>query len=241
MAVAPVRRPLADGSWHNGAAKAGGRGAGTITHLYLVRHGESLSNTEHRHCGRPPGPPLTARGRLQAAAAATILSGFTPPPSVVVSSPLLRALETAQALAGRMGASISVRHDLREVDFGAWEGLDHADLAAVPGYHAYHRDPEGHPPPGGERLSDIRVRVTRCLETIAGERAGRAVAVFSHYDPMVAFYLAVVGGDYSAAPDLSLSNGAIARFEHDGGRWRFVGVDRRAALAGAEERLEAGP
>lgn len=212
-----------------------------ITHLYLVRHGQSHSNVEHRHCGRPPGPALTARGRLEAEAAAALLLASAPAPTVIVSSPLLRALQTAQALAARSGGAVRVVSDLREVDFGDWEGMDNAALADVPDYAVYHRDPEGHPPPGGERLSEIRARVVKCLERAVRDHPGAAIAAFSHHDPMLAFYIHVAGGDYGVASELSLSNAAIVRFAHDGTRWRFVGVDRRAALAGADERREAAP
>jgi broad specificity phosphatase PhoE len=205
-----------------------------MTHLYLVRHGESFSNVDHRHSGRPPGPPLTARGRLQAEAAASILAASVPAPALVVSSPLLRALQTAQALAARLAGGVRVEGDLREVGFGRWEGLDDAALMGVEGYAEYHRDPEGHPPPGGERLSEIRVRMTRCLDALARLGAGGAIAAFSHYDPMLAFYMHVTGGDYRDRQELSLSNVAIAHFRHDGQKWHFLGVDRRASLAGAE-------
>jgi ribonuclease H / adenosylcobalamin/alpha-ribazole phosphatase len=215
------------------------REASPITHLYLVRHGQSFSNVERRYCGRPPGPPLTARGRLQAAEAATILMASTPSPTLVVSSPLLRALETAQALAALLGASVAVHPDLREVGFGAWEGLDRDALTRIPEYRDYKRDSENHPPPGGERMSEIRARMIECLDDVARTHAGEAIAAFSHYDPMIAFYRHATAGESAAAPTLSIPNAAILCFEHDGERWRYAGAERRAALAGADERQEA--
>lgn len=82
-----------------------------LTEILLVRHGQSHSNVEGYFRAVPPGPGLTARGRLQAEAACERLLGFGVRPVRIVSSPLLRAMETAAPLCAalRLEAEVEPR------------------------------------------------------------------------------------------------------------------------------------
>ncbi|MCL6596199.1 MAG: histidine phosphatase family protein [Firmicutes bacterium] len=198
--------------------------------LYLVRHGESWSNVEHRLCGLPPGPGLTPRGLGQARAAAERLLRRAPRPHAVLSSPLRRARETAAPYALAVGLAVQVVDDLRELGFGDWEGRTDADLAPLPAYRAWRDDPEGWVPPGGERLSESGERMLAAL-TAHADRLGRGVIVaFGHHDPMLAFHHRAVGaaGPY---PSIAIPNACILHYVRDGLGWRFVDADRSAREA----------
>jgi len=200
--------------------------------LYLVRHGESISNVERRHCATPPGPPLTERGRRQAERVAALLWEARPRPTVLLTSPLLRAQDTCRPLAVRLGVTPEVVPGLREIGAGAWEGALHSELAKRYGaaYTAWIHDPEGHPPPGGECLSEAGERMERALAAALAHHPGAAVAAFSHMDPMLGFHVRVTGGDFSTYPALPLGNAAVLtyRYEDTTGRWQFVHYDERA-------------
>jgi broad specificity phosphatase PhoE len=213
--------------------RTGGPGL-TTTRLVLVRHGQSFSNVEHRLCGLPPGPALTPLGERQADRAARIVLATGEEPTVLLTSPLRRTRETARALSVRTGLEPEIVDDLRELQFGQWEGITRAEMLEDPHWQRWSRDPENFPPPGGERLSEAGARVARTLGEAARAHAGGSIAAFSHHDPMLAFYVQVTGGSWADYPNLAIPNTCILTFEYDGEAWTYLGVDRRAAIKSVE-------
>src|ERR1700746_456756 len=121
--------------------------APTIT--ILLRHGDTRLAPEHRFSGLRD-LPLSASGTRQAQAAACRLAASAPI-DAVVSSPLQRAVPTAAIAAAELGLTAVIDDDLRETDFGEWDGFTLEEIqqrwpaaAAV-----WRRDP-GQAPPGGE-------------------------------------------------------------------------------------------
>src|SRR5215210_3099803 len=96
-----------------------------VTRIYLARHGESDWNAENRFQGHSDRP-LTSRGREQAVALAGVLEGTRV--DAIYTSPLRRALETAEIVAGRIAVGMSAIEALREVDVGGWAGLSRAEV-----------------------------------------------------------------------------------------------------------------
>ncbi|MCU1678833.1 MAG: pspA 2, partial [Frankiales bacterium] len=118
------------------------------TTFVLVRHGVTAYTVAKRFCGSTDAP-LNERGTAMAAAAAGRLverAGV----SVVVCSPLLRTRGTAEVIAAATGASLHVEDDLRECDFGEWEGLTflEAQERFPDEITAWLADPEAAPPGG---------------------------------------------------------------------------------------------
>src|SRR5215470_16228181 len=93
--------------------------------LLLIRHGESTWNVEHRLPGQLPGIELTAQGQAQAKRLAAALSGL--PLSAIISSPLERAVETAEFLAEGRAPTIQLEPDLMDIDLGHWSGQNRED------------------------------------------------------------------------------------------------------------------
>jgi broad specificity phosphatase PhoE len=156
---------------------------GEPTRLLLLRHGETEFSAQRRYCGRSD-PPLTERGRMQADAAARHLAG-QPGITAVVSSPLLRALETAEPVAARLGVPLTVHDALIETDFGAWDGLTFAEAAACD--EELHRrwltDPTV-TPPGGESFDAVARRVGTAGQDLVAAHPSTAVVVVSHVTPI---------------------------------------------------------
>src|ERR1700737_4566748 len=90
--------------------------------LLFIRHGQTTWNVEHRLPGQLPGIALTDIGRQQAAQLADALTVL--PISVVISSPLERASETAEIIAQPHKLAIQFEPDLMDLDVGPWAGLD---------------------------------------------------------------------------------------------------------------------
>jgi broad specificity phosphatase PhoE len=139
------------------------------TRLVLARHGETAWSRSGRHTGRTD-IPLTDLGRKQAAHLGAALAGRTF--TRVLSSPLGRAVDTAR-IAG-FGDRVELDPDLREWDYGVFEGRTRADIAGeIPGWTVW-----THPIAGGESLVELGERADRVIEAILP--IGGHVLVFSH-------------------------------------------------------------
>jgi probable phosphoglycerate mutase len=138
-------------------------------HAWLIRHGETEWAALGRHTGRTD-IPLTDHGRAEASAVAGRLAGHRF--SLVLSSPLSRALETAR-LAG-FADVVATSDDLLEWDYGADEGLTTPQIRERrPGWTIWNDGPEG-----GETADDVAARVDRVIARIR-EGEGDAL-VFAH-------------------------------------------------------------
>jgi len=151
---------------------------GTPTRFLLLRHGQTELSGERRYSGRGD-VPLTAIGHEQAKAAAARLAHLDF--AAVVSSPLRRARQTAEAVTGQ----VELHDGLIETDFGAWERLTFAEAAA--------RDPELHGrwvgdpsvrPPGGESFDEVLTRVSTARDDLVRRYAGETIVVVSHVTPI---------------------------------------------------------
>jgi broad specificity phosphatase PhoE len=152
---------------------------GAMPTLYLIRHGEN-DFTGKRLVGRRPGVHLNDRGREQAALVADSLK--TIKFRKIYSSPLERAVETAEPLARSLKKKIVFLDLLAEVDFGVWTGQSLSALRKLPEWEDLMTDPDwGFP--GGESLPSVRERVRQMLSTVTAE-AGKndRIALFTHGD-----------------------------------------------------------
>ena len=143
--------------------------------LILIRHGDLGARRRGRYIGRTDAP-LSAEGRRQAAALAGPLARLNGASLLV--SPLRRTRETA-AIALGPGANFTVDSDLREIDFGHWEGMGFAEIlaadpAAVDRWAALAEDFTF---PEGESIGNFRTRIGAAAGRIAADPAGTAVVV----------------------------------------------------------------
>lgn len=158
----------------------------TVTTLLLVRHAESTWSADRRFAGSSD-PPLSEAGCRQAADLADVLGAEQAEDVVdlVVTSPMLRARQTAAPIAARLGAPVAVDDRLRETDFGAWEGRTFAEAAdGWPAAMAAWLASTTVPPPGGESFAQTTRRVRRWRDRSLHEHAGRRLVVVSHGTPV---------------------------------------------------------
>jgi broad specificity phosphatase PhoE len=149
--------------------------------LHLVRHGETAHNAGSITLGRED-VPLNELGRRQVAALGLRLA--REPLDVIYASPLLRAQETARAIAGERDVSIETCADLIEMDVGETENLPYSDVAQrFPGFLEAWRGP--HPEdivmPGGESLRDVATRADAFLRDLRASQAERVVVVTHNF------------------------------------------------------------
>lgn len=164
--------------------------------LTLVRHGETTANVEGVWHGSTD-TPLTATGRRQAAALASWLARHHADVSAVYTSDLLRAAETARAIARALGLEPRPDPALREYDLGAWEGITFRELFER--YRLWDRlreDPH-FAPHGGETPLGVAERVVAALRRIAAEHRGERVVVVTHGGGLSMALGTLLDGDYT--------------------------------------------
>jgi probable phosphoglycerate mutase len=139
-------------------------------------------SAEKRYAGTSD-VPLTDAGAGQAAAAAKRLASAEL--DVIVTSPLPRASQTAEAVASAVGASVVVDEGFRETDFGAWEGLTFAAVRDrwPDEMAAWLADPSV-APPAGESFVAVRERVRAALDRVLAGYQSRRVLIVSHVTPI---------------------------------------------------------
>lgn len=150
-----------------------------MSRIFLIRHGQVQLNEENTYVGSTD-VPLNATGRSQAAQVAHCLETETI--KAIYSSDLQRARETAEIIASHLNLSVSAVPELRELDYGDWEGVaearvrsDYSDI-----FLKWRRNPVEVPVPGGETLGELKERVFPAFLRIAGNHAGEDIAVIAH-------------------------------------------------------------
>jgi broad specificity phosphatase PhoE len=150
--------------------------------LYLIRHGATANNRARppRLQGRRTDPGLSDEGCQQARLTADALADL--PLGTVYTSPLLRARETAEAIARPHGLPIEIVEDLIEVDVGQWEGRTWEEIQRTDpeAYRLFAADAGVHPYLGGENFGSLQARVVPALGRLMAQNLGRVVAVVGH-------------------------------------------------------------
>ena len=152
-----------------------------MTTFLLIRHGETDANGKWL-AGWTPGLHLNARGRRQAEYLAEVLA--TPVITAVYTSPLERALETAEPIARRHGLSPRPVQDLGELLFGDWEGMSFVELDGREDWRRFNTCRGNVRPPGGELMMESQVRMARQLECLAKRHPHEQIGLVSHGDPL---------------------------------------------------------
>lgn len=178
--------------------------------VILLRHGQTDENLNGRISGQGP-VPLNMRGQEQARLAAEVLAvlGVTH----IFSSPVVRARQTADVVAARLHKPVGEIPDLREVEYGDWEGNFFHNVRSHPAAQAVFHDPQVAVFPNGESLPNVQQRGVRVIETMRQQYAQGVVVLVSHGDVIrtaLAHYLNMPFNEYRR---LNLDNGSLSVLE----------------------------
>ena len=189
-----------------------------MTHLVLVRHGQTAWYLHGRIQGSSD-IPLNDTGRAQAIEAVEVLRGSTW--GAIVSSPLLRARETAEIIADRLSVPLGPSYDeLAERDYGPLEGTSSQDAIDRWPSRDY---------PGAESLASVAARGTAGLARIAADYPDADVVIVCH-GTLIRYTLASLAGH----PIEGIRNGSVSTFRLDGDRWSVLTVNGSPLLAVAD-------
>ncbi len=150
-----------------------------MTHLYFIRHAESEANKQRILASRQPYP-LTTVGRDDAGRIASELKGLVPIDKII-SSPLLRAQQTAEAFCEKFNLTLSLDERLSEQDLGPYSGMNYDEVKNEPEYEMNPLARWNWVPGGvGESYSMVAERVTDFLESMSQIQVDSHILIVTH-------------------------------------------------------------
>ena len=189
-----------------------------MTEIILVRHGETELNTAGVFRGRAD-VALNERGRSQADAVGSALS--TVPLAAVYSSPMVRALDTARAVAAPHGLKPIVDQAFNNIDLGEWQGASKelVEREQPELWRLWRDDPDALRIPGGETLTNVRERsYTRTVE-LARAHPDARIAIVSHRSVAKLLTGALLGMESGYFWRFYLDNAGYSVFGFNDGRF----------------------
>ncbi len=187
---------------------------GSKTEIYLIRHGETDMNIKGVYYGWTD-VGLSEKGVMQAEDLADILHDVQF--DAVISSSLVRAVETASIVSG-YDPDMIIRDDrLRELNFGEWEGIHHRELKEKhrEALEKWGSDWKNTAPPGGETFFEIYIRVKSSIEDILKEYKGKKVLIVSHQGTMRIIPIVLLGLTEDAYWSFTAEQGRYSLYEID--------------------------
>ncbi|MEU8581676.1 bifunctional RNase H/acid phosphatase [Streptomyces abikoensis] len=185
---------------------------GAPTTFVLLRHGETALTPEKRFSGSGGSDPeLSPAGRRQAEAAAAALAARGTI-QAIVTSPMRRCRETAEAIAGRLGLDVRVEEGLREADFGGWEGLTFAEVRErfPEDLDAWLASTKAAPTGGGESFATVARRVSLSRDKLIARYAGRTVLLVTHVTPIKTLVRLALGAPPESLFRMELSAASLS-------------------------------
>jgi len=178
----------------------------------LLRHGEPEGGQRYRGCGIDD--PLSETGWAQMRAAVGKASASW---DHLITSPMRRCREFAEALSHERGLGLSVEEDLREVGFGSWEGRSPEAIKAeaIDEYLAFYSDPAVARPEGAEPLEDFAARVRHALTVLTERHGGEHLLVVAHSGVIRAAITHAMGVPPAALYRLRMPYAALTRLRLD--------------------------
>ena len=193
-----------------------------VTTLLLIRHG-STATVGKSLAGRLPGVPLDACGQNQAHELAVRLAET--PITAIYSSPLERAVQTAEPLARRFGHQVQRRQSLIEIDFGSWQGMTLDLLKDDPLWSQFNTMRGSASAPGGESMLEVQARMAKELDHLRQHHGEETIAVFSHADVIKAALMLYMNMPLDCHLRLEISPASVSVLELAGWGPRIVSVN----------------
>lgn len=187
------------------------------TYLFLVRHGATDANLQQPYIlqGQGINGPLSKLGVRQAAACSALLSEF--PLSQVYASPMLRAQESAAAIAKPHQLPVQTAGDINECDVGRWEGMDWGSIERdfAEAYAYFRENPAKHGYLEGESYGDVAARVTPVLNGLLEKHRGESIVVVAHNVVNRVYLATLLGVPLELAPTIRQANCGVNIIRHN--------------------------
>jgi broad specificity phosphatase PhoE len=188
------------------------------TRILLIRHGESEANRQKRFAGHSDFP-LSEKGRLQAECTASYIAEHYKVDTVYASD-LIRAYDTAQAVARLFSLPVIPERDFREIFAGEWEGMlfDEIRLRYERDFEIWTNDIGNSGCTGGEKVCALQRRVLDAIYRIAEGNPGKTVVIGTHATPIRATECALRGHSLDQMCDVPwVSNASVTELTYENG------------------------
>jgi len=182
--------------------------------MLLIRHGQTDA-IDNYIAGTAEGTPLNSAGRRQAQRLGETLRDL--PVAAVVSSPLTRTRETADAIARPHRLAVELVPTLGEFEFGLWTGRRFDDLDADPCWRRFNVVRSVTRPPGGELMLDVQRRAVSTLLDLAHSHSDACIVAVSHGDVIRAALMYFLGMPLDFLHRLEVSAASISIVTLDSG------------------------
>jgi alpha-ribazole phosphatase len=175
--------------------------------VHLLRHGETEGGA--RYWGATD-VALSPKGWQQMREAVAGCSW-----DVIVSSPLRRCAAFAEVFARQLGVCCRYEADLREMNFGDWDGCSAGDVMQTDAerLRLFWADPSANSPPGGESLAQLLARVTAAWQRIVSTLEGERVLIVTHGGPIRLLRAAQSRTALSALLSIDVPHAALTSIE----------------------------
>ncbi len=202
-----------------------------MTKIILIRHGESMANSEGIFAGHL-NVDLSPKGELQAQKTAEyIAENFKV--DRVLASDLKRAYRTADFTAKKFGLKTEPDQRFREIEAGEWDGklFDKLPIDYPQDYALWKTDIGNALCTGGESVKDLSTRIMKALTDVALKNDGKTVVIGTHATPVRAAMTMVLFNDINEMKNVRWAkNASVTVLEYDG-EWKLT-------LQGFDEHLE---
>ncbi len=181
--------------------------------LFLVRHGETNWNLSGQIMGEQP-VPLNQNGEAQVKRLASFLKSRSI--HALYSSPVARALQTAEILASVLQVPVTADQGLTEINVGEWEGRYWKDLTDEFARQQFYTRPEEARPPGGETLREVQARAIAVVERARALEEADQLLFVSHADvvrTILAHYLRL---DLKTVRQMRIDHASLTALELNG-------------------------
>lgn len=196
----------------------------------LVRHGETAYNAQGIFQSYAP-IPLAARGRQQAALVAQRLRTLWP--TVLYSSDIARAHETATIIGQYLGLSVQPAEGLREWNTGNWVGRLATEYTAH--LEALGAHPVTYVPDGGESQLQTQARIIAQMQAFASQHSDETILCVSHGMAIDLFTRYILGLDVMSAPAYRIINTSVSIFQCQNGIWEVLTLNDVSHLEGERQ------
>jgi len=207
-----------------------------MTRIILIRHGQTEWNRVERFRGRAD-VPLNETGLKQAEATGIRVAKMWKP-TAIYSSPLSRAVKTAEATARHFGLTVQVHEGLADIDYGDWQGLSPDEVRArwAGILDAWYNAPHLAKIPNGETLSDLRERAMKTVNELAARHAGKTILLLGHTVINRIILLGVLGLGNERFWRIKQDTCAINLFDVEDGDYTLVSLNDTCHLDSIQSR-----
>ena len=196
-----------------------------MTTFYLVRHGMTDGVGHYLAGTSATGTPVNAVGQRQVERLAQLFRNEAL--SAVVSSPLIRTRQTAEAIARECGLAVQFASAFLEVEAGEWTGATVDELERNPEWKRYNTVRSLVRPPGGELMIDVQQRSVAAILDLASAHPDGRIVVVSHGDVIRSLLMYFLGMPFEFVHRIEIAPASISVVTLDG--WtpvvRQVGAD----------------